>query len=138
MNNHTEKLCNLLMLSLALLILTCTHRQLDILKVENQCVNADSIISFNKHLLPIFSTNCALPNCHSGSNPSGNLNLESAQAYSKLNKKGKGYLDTINPTSSVLLSSLNSASNPMPPNGKLDMCTITLVKNWMKQGAKNN
>ena len=68
----------------------------------------------------------------------GNLNLESAVSYGNLLDPQMGYVDTINPSSSLLYNSMNSTSNPMPPNGKLDKCKIELILKWIEQKAKNN
>jgi hypothetical protein len=101
------------------------------------CTLPDTV-SFQGHIVPLLSQNCALPDCHSGNSPQGNLNLEAAKAYSQLMKKGSGYIDTIRPQNSVLYSSLVSVTDPMPPTGKLNSCDIQLIVNWMAQKAKNN
>lgn len=95
-------------------------------------------VSFSKHIIPLLNKNCNTSGCHSGLSPEGKLNLEPAVAYSKLSKKGSGYIDTINPKNSVLYSAVVSASNPMPPTGRLDDCSIELIYKWMQQKGKNN
>ncbi|HET6225086.1 MAG TPA: hypothetical protein VFF27_02330 [Bacteroidia bacterium] len=97
-----------------------------------------SVVSFQKDIQPIFDAHCNTAGCHSGSNPEGNLNLEPSQSYAQLWKKGKGYIDTLNPKFSVFYASMNSTSNPMPPTGKLDACTLALVLKWIEQKAPNN
>ncbi len=52
----------------------CTWKKADSLPACN--VDAKATVSFQKNILPIFQRNCAVPDCHSGSNPEGNLNLE--------------------------------------------------------------
>ncbi len=101
------------------------------------CALPDTI-SFQRNILPIFQTNCALSGCHSGNFPTGNLNLEASKAYSQLLKKGSGYVDTLHPENSVLYSSLVSISDPMPPTGSLDPCKIEEITTWMRQKARNN
>ena len=93
-------------------------------------------VSFSQDIQPLFNDHCI--SCHGGGSPSGNLNLESSVSYLNLLDPQSGYLDTINPSSSLLYSSMNSTSNPMPPNGKLDNCKIELVLKWIQQKAKNN
>ena len=93
-------------------------------------------VSFQKNIVPIFEAQCV--SCHCGSNASGNLNLEANVAYQNLSDPKSGYLDTINPTYSLLYASMISTSNPMPPNGKLDKCTTDLILKWIQQKAKNN
>ncbi|MBL7815408.1 MAG: hypothetical protein JNL70_10365 [Saprospiraceae bacterium] len=97
-----------------------------------------TIVSFSQDIVPIFNKNCNTSGCHSGSSPAGKLNLEASMAYTQLTKKGSGYIDTLTPQYSVLYASMNATTNPMPPNGRLDNCTIELVLKWIEQKAKNN
>lgn len=101
------------------------------------CAKVDTVF-FSTSIMPILNANCNLPGCHSGGNPSGNLNLEDGKAYKQLLKKGSGYVDTDAPETSVLYSSLVTSTNQMPPSGRLDECSIALIKSWMQQKAKNN
>jgi mono/diheme cytochrome c family protein len=95
-------------------------------------------VSYAAHVQPLFTQNCALSSCHSGGLPEGGLNLESGKAYTEITKKGSGYVDTLNPQFSVLISSMTSKTDPMPPTGNLSTCDIELIKKWMLQKAKNN
>jgi hypothetical protein len=95
-------------------------------------------VSFQQNIVPIFNQYCSTSGCHSGSAPSGNLNLESSVAYAQLTRKSKGYVDTLTPQYSVLYSSMNATNNPMPKSGKLEQCTVDLVLKWIEQKAKNN
>ena len=95
-------------------------------------------VSFAQDIQPVFNQYCNTTDCHAGPAPGGNLNLESAVAYTQLHKQGSGYIDTITPRYSVLYAQMNSTSNPMPPDGKLDRCTQELVLKWIEQKAKNN
>lgn len=84
---------------------SCTH--------EKQAVdcNAPSIVSFQQHIQPIFNQHCATSGCHAGSNPSGNLNLESAVAYAQLTRKGKGYIDTLTTLNGGVFASNDKGNN---------------------------
>lgn len=113
---------------------SCTYDNLE----SHPCANAPDIISFSADIVPILNTNCSTLLCHSGSEPAGNLNLEADKAYTSLQKEGSGYINTANPTHSVVYSQLFSTSKPMPPDGKLDPCTTSLILKWLEQGAKNN
>lgn len=104
---------------------------------EIVCNTPDSA-KFNKSVLPILVTNCAIVNCHSGASAEGNFNLDAEVAYATLTRKRSGYLDTIYPKFSVLYSSMISESDPMPPTGKLDKCSLEIIEKWMQQKAKNN
>ena len=90
--------------------------------------------SFQKDILPIFTANCTSSGCHT----TGGIapDLSPATAYSNLFIYG--LVDTANVESSVLYMRMTSASNPMPPTGKLPTGTTDLVKLWIEQGAKDN
>lgn len=123
-------------LILFLLFQSCTWSSIK--NVPPACSIVADSISFSKHIQPIFDKNCTLSGCHGGNLPAGNLSLESTLSYSRLIRKGSGYVDSINPKRSVLYSALISTNNPMPPSGKLDDCTLELIEQWMSQNAKNN
>jgi len=96
------------------------------------------VVSFSKNIIPIFNSYCTDAGCHSGTNPAAKLSLEASVAYSQLMKKGTGYVNIQDPGYSILYSEMNSTSDPMPPTGRLDACTIALVYKWIQQQAKNN
>lgn len=95
-------------------------------------------VSFSNDIIPVFNQHCNTAGCHSGASPTAGLNLDPATAYTQLMHPGSGYIDTITPKYSVLHASMNDASNPMPPTGKLDKCTLDLIYKWIEQKAKNN
>jgi hypothetical protein len=137
MKNKLNRL--ILYLFIAVLLHSCVYRNEEDMTLAVDCSKViPDTVSFSKDVQPILTNNCATANCHSGNSPEGKLNLESGKAYAQLMKKGSGYVDTINPGISVLNSMLISKSNPMPPTGKLDACSIELITEWMKQKAKNN
>ena len=120
-----------ILLAFTVICFSCTYT-----KIEPTCTKAlpDSI-SFNDHIIPIFNANCNTANCHSGSSPAGFLDLSPSVAYSKLLKKGSGYVDTINPKNSILYIQITST---MPPSGDMDPCDIAMILKWIEQKAKNN
>ena len=124
--------------SLMLLIgvtLSCSNEKYK--EPETPCLISEKI-SYSESIQPIFNRSCALGGCHVTGSAQGNLNLEANISYTQLMRQGRGYIDTANPRSGVLYSSLVSVSNPMPPSGRLPDCELKLIENWMKQGAKNN
>jgi hypothetical protein len=121
-----------------LFLSACTYHKDNIDPTEAICTDTIQNVSFSKEVNPILTANCTTAGCHSGTNPQSNLNLEAAKAYAALSKRGSGYLDTINPTSSVLFSSLMSVSSPMPPKGRLSACDLKRIQVWMQEGAKDN
>jgi hypothetical protein len=102
--------------------------------------SADTLqsVSFSKNVIPIFQQNCAVATCHTAAEHAGNLVLDSSIAYTALWQSGTGYIDTTNPSASLLYSQLVSSTTPMPPTGKLDDCAIKIILKWMQQKAKNN
>jgi hypothetical protein len=128
------KTCLAIIFVLGLVLGSCTR---DKGELEVIC-NTPALVSFNTDIKPIFSQHCIDAGCHSGANPAAGLNLNPSHAYANLNASGTGYIDTINPKFSVLYAEMNSVSSPMPPNGKLDPCTLQLVLRWIEQKAKNN
>ena len=121
------------LLSILLLATCCTYDHQE----EITC-SPPAVVSFSRDIQPIFDAHCAMIDCHAGALPAGNLNLEAGLSYAKLHHPGSGYIDTLKPTFSVLYAQMISVTNPMPPTGKLDDCTLGLILGWMGQGAKNN
>jgi len=99
---------------------------------------APEVVSFSGDIMPILNTHCNTSGCHQGFDPGGGLDLSPSVAYTNLLHPRSGYVDTINPRFSVLHASMNSVSAPMPPDGRLDSCTVDLVLRWITQGARNN
>lgn len=122
----------LLIITMATMLFCCSCNH------EEAVCTTPTTVSFNQDIVPIFNKNCNTSGCHSGTSAAGNLNLEASVAYAQLSKRGKGYIDTLTPQYSILYASMNATTNPMPPNGKLDNCTLALVLKWIEQKAKNN
>ena len=133
-----SKVLTLTLLASNIFIFSCYYNKAEVTPSTEECKDVITNVSFSKDIIPILTTNCAKSGCHAGSNPEGNLNLEAANAYASLLKQGSGYVDSINPKSSVLYSSLVSITNPMPPTGPLSICDLKRIETWMKQGAKND
>ena len=93
-------------------------------------------VSFKTNLQPLFKSTCAISGCHTGSAPTGNLNLDSAVAYHNLFAKHE--IDTLHPGQSSLYITLDASSPPMPPTGRLGQDTIDMVLRWIKEGAREN
>ena len=119
-------------------LIACTNNKADQLYPTARCA-ADTMvtISFVRDVQPIFQAGC-VAGCHTGGSPQGHLSLDSAVAYAELWRSGTGNIDTLNPTASLLYSSMVSATSPMPPSGKLDDCKLKLVLKWLQQKAQNN
>jgi hypothetical protein len=93
-------------------------------------INPALKISFKDTIQPIFTANCSISSCHSGTVAP---NLLSGQAYSSLTS-GQ-YINTGSPTQSTIYT-------VMEPGGIMsNHCTAdqaNLVLAWIKQGALNN
>jgi hypothetical protein len=125
---------------LILFLMLCIYSSCTYEKVEPaslKCTPPDSV-SFSGDIQPIFNAHCIDGGCHSGSSPGGHLDLTASLSYGQLMASGSGYVDTLIPKYSLLYAQMNSVSNPMPPSGKMDKCTLQLVLKWIQQKAKNN
>jgi hypothetical protein len=118
-------------------LVSCAKDKGSLIKKEAVC-ESPKTVSYNLDIQPIFNEYCATAGCHSGNNPQGNLDLQPTASYSQLMNPSSGYVDTLNPKFSLLYTQMNSASNPMPPTGKLDKCKIEMILKWIEQKAKNN
>ncbi len=84
-------------------------------------------VSFSQTLNPIINTYCK--GCHSGTNPSGGISLETYSGVKTVALNGKLYGAI----------SWASDSPKMPQGGnKLDDCTISKFKSWIDAGALDN
>jgi hypothetical protein len=119
----------------------CTNRAADdVSPASTVACRADTAdkVTFSQHIMPILQNNCAITGCHTGTTPTGNLNLDASVAYANLLDARKGYVDTNNAKGSLLYSQMTSVSAPMPPTGQLDSCSVKLVLKWITQHAPNN
>ena len=81
-------------------------------------------VTYAQTIASIIQTTCT--NCHSGSSPSGNLTLQSySDVASAVNTKN-------------LYARITSTSNPMPPSGLMNACSIKQIKKWINMGSLNN
>ena len=112
----------------------CTYEKIEPVK---DC-GLPETVSFSADVLPILNANCSTVGCHSGNFPEGGFDLADSVAYKELTHPGSGYVDTLNPSFSILYAQMKSTSNPMPPTGKLDDCKLELILKWIQQKAKNN
>lgn len=90
-------------------------------------ITCDTItVTYSKTIVPILTSYCY--SCHSGSAPTGGLNLDSYASASAQATSGKLY-GVVSHTS----------GSPMPKNGtKLEDCKISQIQKWAKAGAPNN
>lgn len=128
MNYKKRGVIALVLLCIVVSLSNCEKNEAPVAQIQ-----VPATISFNNDIQPIFYLYCALSGCHTGSNPTGRVNLSYDSAYATLFKRN--LIDTITPDSSRLYTALNS---PMPPWGRLVNYDYLVILKWMKQGAKNN
>ncbi|MDX1934843.1 MAG: PSD1 and planctomycete cytochrome C domain-containing protein [Capsulimonadales bacterium] len=87
---------------------------------------------FTREVLPILKSSC-LP-CHSGSNPSGGLNLADRAALLKGGYSGPAVIPG-KPDSSPLIRAVRFQGRQMPPQGKLPQSRIDVLTRWVAEGA---
>lgn len=101
-------------------------------------------ISFSRDIQPLFTKNCAVPDCHTGPKPRKGLILDQGKAYQNIvNVKSKesrrqmrvapGDLDK-----SYLYDKITGNQNDgdrMPPKKRLSKEEIELIKVWILAGA---
>jgi hypothetical protein len=82
-------------------------------------------VTFSNTITPILSNNCY--SCHSDANAAfgGNVHL---QAYS----------DVVANSSKIVVAIKQTGSIPMPPNGKLNSCSIKQFDIWVSNSMPNN
>lgn len=82
-------------------------------------------VSFSSVISPILESTCT--GCHSGSAPSGQVNLSSYSGVSSVASTG------------LLLKSLKGEGVPkMPPSGSLSPCRLRQFELWISSGYQNN
>lgn len=108
---------------------SCTYK-------SKSSVNPD--VSFSKDMVPIFHNSCAINSgCHEGAN-NGNdyIDLRDSVAYTTITNKG--LVNTSNPNASLLYYEVSAGLMPKEPYSQLSSNQVSLILNWIKQGAKNN
>jgi hypothetical protein len=89
-------------------------------------------VSYTSNVLPIFNANCAGGSCHSGGSTPFNFG-----SYTTV----KTYLDL--PANNLICSidwTCSGGSHKMPQGATTQLAAsqITIIKNWVSQGYKNN
>lgn len=94
---------------------------------------SDTIISFNKTILPLMVANCNFQFCHGNGSRAGKVELSTYDSVMKI-------VSVYQPTQSLLYTSLLKPDplRRMPPAGPLHAYKINYIKMWVEQGALNN
>jgi hypothetical protein len=94
----------------------------------------------------ILSRKCAVPGCHTGNSPTGDLNMTAGQAYGNLVNVNSNYgpprIAPNDPDNSVLYQKVlgnNQFGSRMPLGGNsLSPDELKLILDWINTGAPNN
>ena len=100
---------------------SCKHENLE-------TINGDSIC-FERDILPIFVSNCAMSGCHDVNTKADKYDLSN---YTAILSKG---IKPGNPDKSEIWEVIQE--NEMPPNGALTREQKSYIKSWIAAGAKN-
>lgn len=83
-------------------------------------------VSYSAFLRPLLDSKCT-PSCHSGSQPTGNLDFSQFAVVRTAATDGRLY------------AAVTRSVDWMPQNGpRLDNCTLAKIDAWIKAGALNN
>lgn len=103
---------------------------------DDKPCNPDSIY-FNKDVMPIIQSNCAISGCHGGGSAQDGVDLTS---YASIIATGE--IEAYNPGGSDLYEAITETDldkrMPPAPADPLSAEQIAMLANWINQGAKNN
>ena len=111
-----------------LLLNSCNYDNEESLYGVSDCDT--NFVSFEMDIYPIIISHCTM--CHSDPSPSAGLALETYTQIksSALNGSYSGMINRIEKPEGTPLG--------MPPNYRLELCQIQMIKAWVEQGALNN
>lgn len=107
---------------------SCSSDNEQDLGFREDCTEDIQNVSFSLDIQPIFSANCAIPNCHAGPTPKNGYNFTD-------------YNGIVNVDEFELVSAINRVQGfePMPRNAaKLPECDIKRIEVWIEEGQLNN
>jgi predicted CxxxxCH...CXXCH cytochrome family protein len=98
----------------------------------------DSNVSYSRDIDPLFAQTCLGSQCHSGSAPAANLNLE-PPSWGNMNFHIPQQFAPKD-TNCLLLKWLNGTFVPRMPSNQNPLTSNQIggIKEWIKEGAKNN
>lgn len=95
---------------------------------------------FEKDIQPIFTANCALAGCHSGTRATADLRLDAGFAYASLLNPPSPISPRVvpkDPDKSLLVQRIEGTFPPRMPQGgnPLPQAQIALIRQWISEGA---
>jgi hypothetical protein len=127
----------LTLLAIFLCVFFCNSCKDDITDSHtSSIVFPDSLISFSKHVEPLFRETCLGGQCHSSSRPAKNLNLET-DVWSSLRDHTPQIVIPYKGNESLLVLYLDGRQQPQMPlqSPPLTQNQIKGVKKWIDEGA---
>jgi Planctomycete cytochrome C/Cytochrome C oxidase, cbb3-type, subunit III len=127
-----KKLYGLIVLIFSTLvaIYSCKHEIPSLVETDKQAPT----VCFESDVLPLFQSFCAKSGCHSSASHKGDYKLNT---YANIVMKGIVPGDANNST--IYKSILGYGAEKMPQYGNPDLTAgqVTLIRQWINQGAKN-
>lgn len=108
--------------ALLLALPSCYYDKADKLYPNQTCDTSN--VSYSAFVAPLLQSRCY--SCHPGTS---SISLKTYTDVQAVAKDGR----LIN-----ALKYLTGGSKNMPPDGKLDACTVSKIEAWVKKGAPNN
>jgi hypothetical protein len=114
---------------LSLSVSSCYYDKEEVLYGGGVCDTAS--ISYSNTIVPVISLYCT--SCHSQANAGQNGNGIILEGYNNLSI----YLQQHD---QALINAVkqNGSAKPMPPDSKIDKCSIAFLEAWILQGKQNN
>ena len=123
-----------LMIALAILLASCTHKSEDInpeVPLDKDTLCDPNLVYFVNDIQPILNSSCAYAGCHDVVTHADGVDLTT---YDKVMSTGE--VKAGNPNGSELYEKI--AKGKMPPSGPLASVQQQKIYDWIMQGAKNN
>ncbi len=110
--------------------ITLTGCYRDVIVPPVQASGPPPNVSFNLQIKPILAANCAKSGCHV---PGSQVPyMDSTEAFKDLTTGG--FVNTIAPSQSIIIQELNGNMGQNIPSA----ADITLILDWIENGAQNN
>lgn len=87
-------------------------------------------ICFQENILPIFVTNCSMPDCHNAADHEAGYDFSNYEGIMKGVKPKY-------PNQSEVYNVIKGINPSMPIGSKLDQKSVSYIKIWIKMGAQN-
>jgi hypothetical protein len=131
-----SKICTLLMIAIcSIFIQSCKH-ELNYPDYNPNPIDTttpppvDTLVCFESQILPLFVSNCAMSGCHDADSPEENIQLTD---YTHIRQEIIPY----QPSSEDVMEAIIDGSMPPSPNSNLTSSQISLIQQWISQGAQN-